>query len=60
MGKIFAGLLFVFLHFRINGFDLLPDFVGYLLSGVLLQGVEGLRGMAGRTTYIPVKKERLT
>ena len=31
MGKIFAGLLFVFLHFRINGFDLLPDFVGYLL-----------------------------
>ena len=31
MGSIFAGLLFVFLHFRINGFDLLPDFVGYLL-----------------------------
>jgi len=31
MGKIFAGLLFVFLHFKINGFDLLPDFVGYLL-----------------------------
>ena len=31
MGKIFAGLLFVFLHFKINGFDLLPDFVGYVL-----------------------------
>ena len=31
MGKIFAGLLFMFLHFRINGFDLLPDFVGYVL-----------------------------
>ena len=31
MGKIFAGLLFLFLHFKVNGFDLLPDFAGYLL-----------------------------
>lgn len=31
MGKIFWGLIFVFFHFRLNGLDLLPDFVGYLL-----------------------------
>ena len=39
MGKIFAGLLFVFLHFRINGFDLLPDFVGYLLIWLGMRSV---------------------
>jgi len=28
---VFAGLLLVFLDFRIGGFDLLPDFVGWAL-----------------------------
>ena len=40
MGKIFAGLLFVFLHFRINGFDLLPDFIGYLLIWLGMRSVQ--------------------
>lgn len=31
MKKVFVGLLFLFLHFKINGVDLLPAFVGYLL-----------------------------
>lgn len=39
MGKIFAGLIFVFFHFRINGFDLLPDFVGYLLIWLGMRSV---------------------
>ncbi len=30
MKHIFWGLFFVFFHFRINGFDLLPDILGYL------------------------------
>lgn len=29
--KIFWGYLLIFLDFRINNFDLLPDFVGYIL-----------------------------
>ena len=33
MQKIFIGVLFLFFHFRINGIDLLPQFVGYLLIG---------------------------
>ena len=28
--KIFIGGLIVFLHFRINGFDIIADFVGYI------------------------------
>lgn len=33
MQKIFIGVLFLFFYFRINGIDLLPQFVGYLLIG---------------------------
>lgn len=40
MGKIFAGLLFVFLHFRVGGFDLLPDFIGYLLIWLGMRSVQ--------------------
>ena len=29
--KIFIGYLLVFFHIRLNGFDILPDFIGYLL-----------------------------
>jgi len=29
--NIFIGYLFVFFHVRINGFDLLADFVGYII-----------------------------
>jgi uncharacterized membrane protein len=32
-GYIFWGLLLVFLDFSINGFDLLPDVIGYALVG---------------------------
>jgi hypothetical protein len=32
-GYIFWGLLLVFLDFSINGFDLLPDVIGYVLVG---------------------------
>ena len=31
MNLIFIGYILIFFHFKINGFDLLPDFVGYLL-----------------------------
>lgn len=31
MSYIFFGWLLVFLNFTINGFDILPDFIGYLL-----------------------------
>lgn len=31
LSKVFWGLLLVFLDIRINGFDLLPDLIGYLL-----------------------------
>ncbi len=31
MTYIFAGWLFVFFHIKINGFDFLPDFLGYVL-----------------------------
>lgn len=34
MQKIFIGLLFLFFHFRIEGIDLLPQFVGYILIGM--------------------------
>ena len=33
-GYIFWGLLLAFLDFKINGFDLLPDVVGYVLVAV--------------------------
>lgn len=31
MKKVFIGLLFLFLYIRINGLDILPVFVGYIL-----------------------------
>ena len=31
MKKIFVGLLFLFLYLKINGVDMLPAFVGYIL-----------------------------
>lgn len=31
MSNIFIGYIFVFFHLKINGFDLLPDFIGYIL-----------------------------
>lgn len=31
MNLIFIGYILIFFHFKINGIDLLPDFVGYLL-----------------------------
>lgn len=31
MKNIFIGYILIFFHFKINGFDLLPDFVGYIL-----------------------------
>ncbi|MGI5962519.1 MAG: hypothetical protein ACOX7N_02235 [Lawsonibacter sp.] len=34
MGKVFWGLLFLFLDVRVQGVLLTPDFVGYILIGV--------------------------
>ena len=31
MKCIFIGYILIFFHFKINGFDLLPDFIGYAL-----------------------------
>jgi hypothetical protein len=38
-GLIFWGLIFVIVNVTLNGFDLLPDFIGYLLVAV---GTDGL------------------
>ena len=53
MKKVFIGLLFLFLHIKINGIDLLPVFVGYIL---IYQGVRQERECpSGKTTcYIAV------
>ena len=40
MSYIFFGYLLVFLNTRINGFDIMPDFIGYLL---IFAGVNKLR-----------------
>lgn len=46
--KLFWGFLFIFLDFRINGFDvLLPDFIGYILLTIGL-GTLALRHVAFR------------
>lgn len=50
--KLFWGLLFVFLDFRINRFDvLLPDFVGYILLTVGL-GALSARHVAFRNAQV--------
>ena len=36
MTLIFAGYILTFAHLTVGGFDLLPDFVGYIL---LLKGM---------------------
>ena len=43
MQYIFFGWLLVFLHFRINGFDLLPDFIGY---GLIFAGCRQLSSLS--------------
>ena len=45
MTYIFAGWLLVLIHFRINGFDILPDFIGY---GLIFAGVDRL---SARSNY---------
>lgn len=44
-GRIFWGLLFVILDISINQFDLLPDFIGYILVAV---GARGLVATSSR------------
>jgi hypothetical protein len=44
-GQIFWGLLLVILDLQFNEFDVLPDFIGYLLVAV---GCGGLVGLSGR------------
>jgi hypothetical protein len=41
-GQIFWGLLLVVLDVRINGFDVLPDFIGYVLVAVGCGGLAGV------------------
>ena len=45
MSYIFFGYLLVFLNARINGFDILPDFIGYLLI------FAGINKLAARSRY---------
>jgi len=45
IGQIFWGLILVALDFTINGFDVLPDFVGYALVAI---GSAGLTGVSRR------------
>jgi hypothetical protein len=44
-GQIFWGLLLIILDISINGIDILPDFVGYILLAV---GCGGLSGISRR------------
>jgi hypothetical protein len=39
-GKVFWGLLLVVLNLKIEGIDLLPDFIGYILVAVGCRGLE--------------------
>jgi len=41
-GQVFWGLLLVILDFNLNHFDVLPDFIGYILVAVGLGGLTGL------------------
>ena len=41
-GQIFWGLLFVVLDFKINEFDLIPDFLGYILVALGCGGLVNL------------------
>ena len=41
-GQIFWGLLLVILDLRFNGFDVLPDFIGYILVAIGCGGIVGL------------------
>jgi hypothetical protein len=45
LGQIFWGLLLVILNIRIYRFDVLPDFIGYILVAV---GAGGLVAVSGR------------
>lgn len=45
MRKLFVGFALIFFHFTINGFDLLPDFVGYICV------VGGLLGLINESDY---------
>ena len=44
-GLIFWGLLLVLLDFKINGFDILPDLIGYILVAI---GCAGLSNVSRR------------
>ncbi len=44
-GKLYWGFLFIMISFRIQGFDILPDIVGYLLFA------SGFSSLASRSAY---------
>jgi len=50
MKLIFIGYILVFFHFKINGIDLLPDFIGYILIA------NGLGQLAGESEYFEKAK----
>ncbi|WP_236707942.1 hypothetical protein [Brevibacillus choshinensis] len=37
LSKVFWGILLVFLDFRFNGFDVLPDFIGFIRILIFFQ-----------------------
>lgn len=50
MAQIFWGFILVFFHIRFNGFDFLPDFVGY---GLILYGFKKLTERYGLAKFKP-------
>lgn len=45
LGKVFWGYFLILLDFRVNGLDILPDFVGYFLI------IAGLAGLSAESVW---------
>lgn len=54
--KLFWGLLLVFLDFRVNGFDVLPDIIGFILvySGLSMLAEEHARFLQAKKITVPL------
>lgn len=50
LGLIFGGFIFILLDFRVGGFDLIPNFIGYLLI------FSGLKDLAEYDTYFEMAR----
>lgn len=52
--KVFWGLLLVFLDFRINGFDIIPDLIGFILVYTGLAGLAEVQPRFGQAKKVAV------